>query len=314
MNDLLSSVKPAPRKQRGRDDEVEEDVDEEEGIAPPPSERQLEMKEFFAAVAPIKTSMAAISTLQEEMLRMHENSKTGLVKSKDIRRHQDLMGEKIATIGKLANDVKTKLEDLDKQNELAKKKPGCGEGSASERTRTTVTSGLKRKLKDCMVQYNDMRDKIHAENRTLVEKRIYTVTQQHVSPEQVDAIIESGESEQIFQKAFMQQGQGLMLSTLAEIQERSAAIKNLEASMLELHQIFLDMAALVEAQGEMLNNIEQQVTRAKDHIQKGTVNLQEAKQLQKNTRKWMCCAIVIMLIVALIIVLVVVKPWKFLSK
>jgi syntaxin 1B/2/3 len=88
--------------------------------------------------------------------------------------------EKIATIGKLANDVKTKLEDLNKQNELAKKKPGCGEGSASERTRTTITSGLKRKLKDIMVQYNDIRDKIHAENRTLVEKRIYTVTRAYL--------------------------------------------------------------------------------------------------------------------------------------
>jgi hypothetical protein len=36
-------------------------------------------------------------------------------------------------------------------------------------------------------------------------------------------------------------------------------VKDLEASLLELHQIFLDMAVLVEAQGEMLDNIEQQV-------------------------------------------------------
>jgi hypothetical protein len=92
MNDLLSSVKAGPRKPKGRDDEPDEEVDEEDGVAPPPTDRQLEMKEFFAAVAPIKTSMAAISSLQEEMLRMHENSKTGLVKSKDIRKHQDLMG------------------------------------------------------------------------------------------------------------------------------------------------------------------------------------------------------------------------------
>ena len=50
-----------------------------------------------------------------------------------------------------------------------------------------------------------------------------------------------------------------MLDTLAEIQERNRAVKDLEASLLELHQIFLDMAVLVEAQGEMLDNIEQQV-------------------------------------------------------
>ena len=51
-----------------------------------------------------------------------------------------------------------------------------------------------------------------------------------------------------------------MLDTLAEINERHEAVKELEKSLMELHQVFLDMAVLVEAQGEMLDNIEQQVT------------------------------------------------------
>jgi hypothetical protein len=68
----------------------------------------------------------------------------------------------------------------------------------------------------------------------------------------------SGEAETIFQKAILEQGRGRVLDTLAEIQERHRAVKDLEASLLELHQIFLDMAVLVEAQGEMLDNIEKQ--------------------------------------------------------
>ena len=40
------------------------------------------------------------------------------------------------------------------------------------------------------------------------------------------------------------------------------AVKDLEQSLVELHQIFLDMAVLVEAQGEMLDNIEKQVREA----------------------------------------------------
>ena len=49
------------------------------------------------------------------------------------------------------------------------------------------------------------------------------------------------------------------MDTLAEINERHEAVKELEKSLMELHQVFLDMAVLVEAQGEMLDNIEQQV-------------------------------------------------------
>ena len=49
--------------------------------------------------------------------------------------------------------------------------------------------------------------------------------------------------------------------TLAEIHERHEAVKELEKSLLDLHQIFLDMAVLVEAQGEMLDNIGAQARR-----------------------------------------------------
>ncbi len=51
-----------------------------------------------------------------------------------------------------------------------------------------------------------------------------------------------------------------VLDTLAEIEERGEAVRELEKSLLDLHQIFLDMAVLVEAQGEMLDNIEAQVS------------------------------------------------------
>lgn len=47
---------------------------------------------------------------------------------------------------------------------------------------------------------------------------------------------------------------------MAEIQERHEAVQDLESSLADLHQIFLDMSVLVEAQGEMLDNIEQQVS------------------------------------------------------
>lgn len=46
----------------------------------------------------------------------------------------------------------------------------------------------------------------------------------------------------------LQQGRGRVLDTLAEIQERQRAVHDLEQSLLELHQLFLDMAVLVETQ------------------------------------------------------------------
>jgi syntaxin 1B/2/3 len=215
----------------------------------------------------------------------------------------------INQVNTVAHQIKAKIEALDKSNEQALKRKGCGEGTASERTRTSITAGLKKKLKDQMGEFTNLRVRIQDEYREVVERRVFTVTGQRVPEEEIDKLIESGEAENIFQKAMLEQGRGRVLETLAEIQERHRAVKDLEQSLLELHQIFLDMAVLVEAQGEMLDNIEKQVERSVEYVQSGTVALQDAKQFQKKKRKWMCCALILLLIIALIIVIVVVKPW-----
>jgi len=104
-------------------------------------------------------------------------------------------------------------------------------------------------------------------------------------------------------------GRGQVLNTLEEIQERHDAVKELEKKLLDLYQVYLDMAVLVEAQGEILDNIESQVSNAVDHVQSGTTALQTAKKLQRNSRKWMCIAIIILLVIVGIIVGVL-QPWK----
>lgn len=125
----------------------------------------------------------------------------------------------------LAKKIKVKVEALDKLNEEVSHKKGCGPGSASERTRTSVTAGMKKKLKELMDEFSSLRNKIHDEYREVVERRVYTVTGKHMAEDDIDKMIESGESEHIFQKAIMEQGRGRVLDTLAEIQERHKAVQ-----------------------------------------------------------------------------------------
>lgn len=44
--------------------------------------------------------------------------------------------------------------------------------------------------------------------REVVERRVYTVTGQKASDAEIDRMIETGESENIFQKAILEQGRG----------------------------------------------------------------------------------------------------------
>jgi hypothetical protein len=53
-----------------------------------------------------------------------------------------------------------------------------------------------------------------------------------------------------------------------------------------------------------------QVSKANEFVNQGNKALTSAKALQKDTRKWMCCAMMMLLSICLIVVLAVVKPWQ----
>jgi syntaxin 1B/2/3 len=199
--------------------------------------------------------------------------------------------------------IKGKLEALDRSNAAHRNIPGCGPGSSADRTRTSVVSGLGKKLKDLMDNFQDLRARMAAEYKETVERRYFTITGERASEETIENLISSGESESFMQKAIQEQGRGQILDTISEIQERHDAVKEIEKNLIELHQVFLDMAALVEAQGHQLNDIESHVAHASSFVRRGTEQLQEAREHQKSSRKWTCIAIIagVVLIVVMLL-------------
>ena len=133
--------------------------------------------------------------------------------------------------------MKARLERLDKANAAALERKGCGPGSSSERTRSSITAALRKKLRDLMGAFADLRARLGAEYREAVGRRVYTVTGTRPDDAAVDAMIASGESEAVFQRAILEQGRGHVVDTLADVQDRHEAVRELEASLLDLHQV-----------------------------------------------------------------------------
>ncbi|KAH7278280.1 hypothetical protein KP509_38G033900 [Ceratopteris richardii] len=267
------------------------------------------MSQFFEEVKEIKELMGQIRRHLVQLQADHEESKS-VTQAAAMKVLKQQMESNVDEVSIMAKNIKEKLEALDKANLQNRKKPGAGEGTSIDRIRMSMTTTQKKKLKELMDEFQTLRQKIQTEYREVVERRVFTVTGKKLDEETIDRLIETGHSEQIFHKAIQEQGRGQILDTLDEIQQRHDAVKDIERKLLDLHQIFLDMAVLVDEQGELLDNIETQVSKAVDHVQEGTKVLHRAKSLQKNSRKWMCIAIIILLIIIVIIVVGVVQPWK----
>lgn len=303
MNNLLTDSFELTR-QPSRD----RDVDIEQGRNGGMNSAEMVLESFFKEVHEIEKQIEKLGKLLKKLQDANEEYKA-MTKATAMKAIRQKMAKDIDEVGKIALATKTKIENLDKENLANRQKPGCGKGSGVDRSRTATTVNLKKKYQEKMGEFQALREAIHRDHRELVERRVFTVTGTHADEETIDNLIETGQSEQIFQKAIQEQGRGQVVDTLAEIQERHDTVREIERKLLELQQIFLDMSVLVEAQGDMLDNIESQVSSAVDHVQSGTTALQKAKKLQKNSRKWMCIAIIILLIIVAIIVLAVVKPW-----
>ncbi|KAG0570285.1 hypothetical protein M758_6G145200 [Ceratodon purpureus] len=267
---------------------------------------EVDMTQFFDEVGVIKSEMDRIKQLLEKVQAANDESRT-VHKAQAMKALRSRMDSDIAQVTKLAKSIKLKLEVLDRANAANRRVRGCEEGSPTDRTRTSITSTLRKKLKDLMGEFQVLRQRMMEEYKETVERRYYTVTGEHADDDTIENIIETGNSETFLQKAIQEQGRGQVLDTIKEIQERHDAVKEIERNLIELNQIFMDMATLVEAQGEQLNDIEQHVNKATSFVERGTTQLKVAKDHQRAKRKWVCMGIALIIILILIVLLPILR-------
>ncbi|XP_030544300.1 syntaxin-132-like [Rhodamnia argentea] len=304
MNDLLTDSFVSDAKIQ-----PPSEGDVEMGAPLPRSNSDMGLEAFNKQIQEVEKQVQKVSSLLKKLKESNEESKT-VTKASAMKAIKKQMDKDVDEVGKTARNVKAKLEAINKENLANRKKPGCEKGTGVDRSRMNMTNALTKKFKELMTEFQTLRQNIQDEYRAVVERRVITVTGTRPDEETIERLIETGDGEQIFQKAIEEMGRGQVVNTLEEIQERHDAVQEIEKKLLDLHQIYLDMAVLVEAQGEILDNIESQVTNAVDHVNMGTDALNTAKNLQKKSRKCMTIAIILLLVIAIIIILSILKPWK----
>lgn len=257
------------------------------------------LNKFFDDVENVKEDMKVVEKLYKRLQESNEETKVAH-NAKTMKQIRARMDSDVEQVLKRVKVIKGKLEALEKSNAANRKVPGCGPGSSVDRTRTSVVAGLGKKLKDTMDDFQHLRAKMTAEYKETIERRYFTVTGQQADEQMIENLISSGESENFLQKAIQEQGRGQIMDTISEIQERHDAVKEIEKNLLELHQVFLDMFALVEAQGHQLNDIESHVAHANSFVRRGTEQLEFARESQKDSRKWTCIAILLGIILIIV--------------
>lgn len=190
-------------------------------------------------------------------------------------------------------------EHLFKLKQEGEQTMGENKDSSEARTHANMQGALTRKFVEIMGEFQEIQSNYKKHLRDRVARQVKVANPAATEAEIEKAVDEGGEG--IFTDKLMSRADQTALNAYADVQSKHEELIKLESSIREVHQLFLDMAILVEQQGELLDNIEDIVSHASTYVESGVVQLEKAKDLQKKMRKKMCFLVICFGIMALIL-------------
>ncbi|XP_015605065.1 syntaxin-1A isoform X5 [Cephus cinctus] len=273
------------------DDDVPDEVSVNVG---PPDDF---MTEFFAEVEEIREMIDKIQTNVEEVKKKHSAILSAPQTDEKVKMElEDLM----ADIKKSANKVRAKLKVIEQNIEQEEQ---TNRSSADLRIRKTQHSTLSRKFVEVMTEYNRTQTDYRERCKGRIQRQL-EITGRTTTNEELEEMLEQGNPAVFTQGIIMETQQAKQ--TLADIEARHADIIKLENSIRELHDMFMDMAMLVESQGEMIDRIEYHVEHAVDYVQTATQDTKKALKYQSKARRKMILIIICLTVSVIILIIILV--------
>lgn len=179
---------------------------------------------------------------------------------------------------KLNNQCKTKIKAI----ELSIARMPANSGDLP--MRKTQHAALKKKFIETIQRYQDIERTYQQKYRQRVERQI-KIVQPNATQDEIERVLDSDEPNQIFAQSLMQSNRsGQARAVLSEVQSRHDDIKKIEKTILELHQLFVDMQMMVEQQAETINQIETHAETTVVDLEQGNKDIGKAIVSARSTR------------------------------
>ncbi|XP_039559400.1 syntaxin-3 isoform X5 [Passer montanus] len=213
--------------------------------------------------------------------------------TRDPAETKDDLEQLTAEIKKMANSVRNKLKSMERNIEQDEAR-----SSADLRIRKSQHSVLSRKFVDVMTKYNEAQVDFRERSKGRIQRQL-EITGKNTTDEELEEMLESG-NPSIFTSGIMDSQ--ISKQALSEIEGRHKDIVRLESSIKELHDMFVDIAMLVENQGAMIDRIENNMDQSVGFVERAVADTKKAVKYQSEARRKkimiMLCCIILAIILA----------------
>ncbi|XP_056295686.1 syntaxin 3b isoform X2 [Pseudoliparis swirei] len=252
------------------------------------------MDEFFCQIEDIRSS---IDKIDENVAEVKKLFSVILSAPTSDQKTQDDLAAITNDIKKMANNARNKLKTIERNLESEEQE----RVSADIRIRKSQHAVLSRKFVEVMTKYNEAQVDFRERSKGRIKRQL-EITGKATTDAELEEMLESGNSA-VFTAGIVDAG--VSKQALSEIEARHKDIVRLESSIKELHDMFVDIAMLVESQGDIVDNIEQNISKSVDHITVAKEQTKKAVRHRTKARKKMIVIVVVCAVDVLIFLIVI---------
>ncbi|XP_076364668.1 syntaxin-like isoform X4 [Tachypleus tridentatus] len=255
------------------------------------------LEEFFKEVEDIGQTIDKIEYNVSEVKKKHSAILSAPQTDERMKQELEYL---MADIKKMANKVRTKLKMM--EHKIEQDEQANTSSQADLRIRKTQHTTLSRKFVEIMTDYNKTQTDYRERCKDRIQRQL-EITGLTTTDDELEEMLES-DNPAIFTQGIVIETQKAK-QTLEDIEARHADIIKLERSIKELHDMFMDMAMLVESQGEMIDRIEYNVQQSVDYIDAAKRDTKKAVKYQSKSRRkkiiiLVCLAVLVVILVSIV--------------
>merc|ERR1719477_86572 len=245
-------------------------------------------------ISEIKRNVEDLKKIQKGILT--EPSKTE--REKHQAKHDDLidvnksLGRKVQKLIKEEQEKMSKLESKGKftSNELNEL-----------RMKKTQISTQSNRFLEVWTEYNTLQVDFRDKAKTALARN------NNLTQEEIEDKLDKNDIS-VFSSAIIQET-AQAKDQLVAIENRHADFLKLEAGIVEIHSMFIDLNNLVQMQGEQVGRIEDYINSAVIDVEKGREDLGKAENFKKAATKKKFILLAILVVVVLIILLIILSEF-----
>ena len=288
MNDLLLSFREKGRKKGFNFDEKQL---KEENIRV-----NIELQNFIKSNGEAQTIINVIKSNNMILQRQKEllmNSFSSEDRNKVNAVIQQIITQNTENQSKIKKTLEENyfnfINDIDDNNNLYPQE---------RRISKNLHGATVKNFQDAMIQFQSLESELKSINERMIIRSAEIASGKKLTDEEKKEIVMNPETAQkMIQDKLSGQAHSKLQNAVRDLEERHAEIRKLESSIMEVHKLIEELAGLVKLQGEMIDDICENIAVSKTNVTDAEENIIKAKENMMSARKKRCIVLIIIVVV-----------------